>query len=124
MPDDPQRLGRLARYLTRAPVRIDAAEQDEAGQIRIATPPDPMTGATERVMDPLEWIHALTNQIPGRGRHTVRYYGAYSSRIRGLRRKKAQASQGRPDTTPDEGLAFSRTRKASWARLLRKAPGS
>jgi hypothetical protein len=68
MPDEPQRLERLARYLTRAPLRIDAAEQDDSGQIRIATPLDPMTGATERILDPLDWIRALTTQIPDRGR--------------------------------------------------------
>jgi len=119
MPDEPDRLERLARYLTRAPLRIDAVEQDEEGRIRISTPPDPSTGATVRVLDPLDWIHAVTSQIPDRGRHGVRYYGHYANKVRGLRRLRARGQT--PDGPAGEAeTTFTRTRKASWARLLRR----
>ena len=49
------------------------------------TPPDPRTGLVEKILDPLELIHALTTQIPDPGQHLVRYYGWYSSRSRGAR---------------------------------------
>ena len=75
LPDDKDRLERLARYLTRAPLRLDAVVEDDDGRIRLATPPDPATGATERILDPLDWIHAVTSQIPDRGRHAERRYG-------------------------------------------------
>ena len=44
------------------------------GMLEITTPPDPRTGATVRLFDPLDWIHAITAHIPDRGRHCVRYY--------------------------------------------------
>jgi hypothetical protein len=61
--------------MTRAPIRIDAIEIDNEGRVRITTPPDPRSGATELVLDPLEWIQAITSQIPDRRQHVVRYYG-------------------------------------------------
>jgi hypothetical protein len=120
MPDEPQRLERLARYLTRAPVRIDAVEQHDQGHIRISTPPDPATGATERILDPLDWIHAVTTQIPDRGKHAVRYYGHYANKVRGLRRRRAQDRAADRPADDTETTSFTRARKASWARLLRK----
>jgi hypothetical protein len=71
------------RYITRAPIRIDAIEIDDQGRVRITTPPDPRSGPTELLLDPLEWIHAITTQIPDRRSHVLRYYGAYASRSRG-----------------------------------------
>ena len=71
-PAEKDRLEQLARYLTRAPLRLDAVVEDNEGRIRLATPPDPSTGATERILDPLDWIHAVTSQIPDRGKHAVR----------------------------------------------------
>ena len=58
-----------------------------ATQVRVSTPPDPRTGATELRLDVLDWIHAITTQIPDRGQHLVRYYGWYSNRSRGARRR-------------------------------------
>jgi hypothetical protein len=86
LPEEKDRLERLARYLTRAPLRLDAVHEDDKGRIRLATPPDPSSGATERVMDPLDGIHAVTSQIPDRGKHAVRRYGAYANRVRCPRR--------------------------------------
>lgn len=73
--EDHPSLQRLVRYMTRAPIRIDAIEIDNEGRVRITTPPDPRSGATELVLDPLEWIQAITSQIPDRRQHVVRYYG-------------------------------------------------
>ena len=85
---DPQGAERLARYITRAPIALDRLEAAEAGCVRVATPPDPRTGATGLRLDGLDWIHAITSQIPDRGQHLVRYCGWYSSRSRGLRRRR------------------------------------
>jgi hypothetical protein len=59
-------LERLLRYITRAPIRIDSIEIDDEGHVRIATPPDPKSGTTELVVDPLEWIHAIASKISER----------------------------------------------------------
>jgi hypothetical protein len=37
------------------------------GLLEIHTPPDPCTGTAVRPFDPLDWIHAVTAHIPGRG---------------------------------------------------------
>ena len=121
---DAASLERLARYVTRAPIRIDAIEIDDEGRVRITTPPDPRSGATELVLDPLQWIHAITSQIPDRRSHVVRYYGAYASRTRGAGRFGAcrpprDKRCGQKDQPQTLSPAQKRSR-ASWARLLRR----
>lgn len=32
------------------------------GQVRVTTPPDPRSGKTELVLDPLDWIHAVVQR--------------------------------------------------------------
>lgn len=119
---------RLARYITRAPIALERLEPAEKGGVRIATPPDPRTGATCVRLDPLDWIHAITSQIPDRGQHLVRYCGWYSSRSRGARRSRSAlppptvqsaATPGQPPTTARQSPP-RRPSRASWARLLRR----
>jgi hypothetical protein len=93
--DDLQGAERLARYLTRGPLPLDVVEKVEGGRLRVRTPPDPRTGLADKILDPLELIHALTTQIPDPGQHMVRYYGWYSNRSRGAR-TAGGLRQGRP----------------------------
>ena len=37
------------------------------GTLALETPPDPGTGATILILDPLEWIHRITAHIPDPG---------------------------------------------------------
>ena len=113
----------IARYLTRAPVRLDAVGKTSDGMVALTTPPDPKTGATARAFDPIEWVHALCTQIPDQGQHLVRYYGAYANRSR----KRFQAAEPPPPPGPQHSPAleeqndpFTRNRRRSWARLMRK----
>ena len=92
-PTDPEYLARLGRYIVRVPMPSKDVRLTSEGQVRVATPPDPRTGKTALVLDPLDWIHAVTQQIPAPRQHMARYYGAYSNRkrrrcrVRGKRRK-------------------------------------
>ena len=61
------------------PLAADSIRRHE-GSIEITTRPDPRTGSTHRLFDPLDLIHAVTAHIPDRGRHCVRYYGALANR--------------------------------------------
>jgi hypothetical protein len=64
-PEDRAQLERLARYVTRAPIRLDALEaldQGCKGSVQVRTPPDPRTGQTHRTLDVLDWIHAITTR--------------------------------------------------------------
>ena len=49
-------------------------------------------------LDPLESLAALTDHIPDKGQHLVRFYGWYSNKNRGLRKKRSS-----PDGNPDPG---------------------
>jgi Putative transposase len=114
---------RVARYITRPALAIDSIRRREDGRLEIQTPLDPRTGATVRIFDPLEWIHAVTAHIPDRGQHQVRYYGALSNRARvtiaGLDGQSCRPS-GMQQKGDEEKIDSSRARRASWARLLRK----
>jgi hypothetical protein len=123
-PSDPDRLERLARYLTRPPLAMGSVSLTPEGQVLVTTPPDPRTGSDVRILDPLEFVHALTNQIPDAGSHTIRYLGAYATRIRKTHViRKADPTRPAPEgatAAPDEDDAFTKSRRSSWARILRK----
>lgn len=55
--------------------------------------------------------------IPGRYEQTVRYYGFYSNKSRGLR-KKADADDGIPAIIPS--AMSSKEFRQNWARLIQK----
>jgi hypothetical protein len=42
-----------------------------------------------QVFDPLDFIAEITQHIPNKGEHTIRYYGFYSNKARGIRAKFA-----------------------------------
>jgi hypothetical protein len=137
--DEPAKLERLARYISRAPFVLGKMELLADGRVRVETPPDPRSGQTSIVLDALEFVHRVTTQIPDARRHLIRYYGAYSHRSRGARRaREAAAAEGGSDSTGGVDSAdvhgsdsaadtaaetaaepTSRSR-ASWARLIRR----
>ena len=73
-----------------------------------------------------EWLKLLIRHIPDKGEHLVRYYGWYSSRCRGERRRMLEESEieeGQPanvamDQQP--APAFAIAARSAWARLIRK----
>jgi hypothetical protein len=74
LPDDNAGLEQLARYMTRAPLRLDAV-RETAEAVVVRTPVDPRTGQRELQLDPLELIHRLVQQIPAPRLQMVRYDG-------------------------------------------------
>ena len=110
------------RYITRPALAIDALQQLDDGNLVLETPPDPRTGDTRLVLDPLEWIHRITSHIPDPGRHCQRFYGAYSNRGR-IRKSCAQAVSTDAGTNTDgdgDNSDFSKQARSTWARLIRK----
>ncbi len=59
----------------------------------------------------------LGAHIPGRYEQTVRYYGHYSNKSRGLR-KKAGTKDTIPTVNPNE--MYSNEFRQNWARLIQK----
>jgi hypothetical protein len=43
-----------------------------------------------QILDPLEFLAEFTQHIPPKGAHLIRYYGWYSNKARGMRRKAAE----------------------------------
>jgi hypothetical protein len=121
-PEDRQQLEQLARYIARPPVALEAIRMQDEGRLSVTTPPDPHTGATTLILDPLDWIHAVTAHIPDRGQHGTRYYGIYANRSRlSAPLSKNEAAELPAIPRPgDEDSDFAKSRRASWARLLRK----
>ncbi len=89
LPDERER---LARYVARAPLPFARVREGSDGRMLVRA------GASEVVFPPLELIHALAEQIPDKGQHLVRYYGAYSSRARRLH--AAEKEGGGPGGPP------------------------
>jgi len=59
------------RYITRPALAMNALRKLEDGPLSLETPPEPRTGASTITLDPLEWIHRLTAQVPDPGRNLI-----------------------------------------------------
>ena len=133
------RLERLSRYATRVPLAVGAVRDRPGGKVEIDTPPDPKTGARVKILDRLDFIHAVCQQIPDPRLHQTRHYGAYSSRKRRALREAFAARAGEglapgenatsseaPPAPPTDaprpatpGSAEAR-RRSLWARMMKK----
>ena len=70
---------------------------------------------SRKVFNALDWLAQLVTHIPNRYEQTVRYYGFYSNKSRGLR-KKADADDNIPAIIPNE--LSSKEFRQNWARLI------
>ena len=74
-------------------------------------------GKTHKTFAALDWLAQLTTHIPNKGEQMVRYYGFYSNKSRGLRKKA-----GTDDQVPaliDSDMSHKDFRQ-NWARLIQK----
>jgi hypothetical protein len=76
-------------------------------------------GRSKETFDALDWLVRLRRitHIPNRGEQMVRYYGFYSNKSRGLR-KKADTDDDVPALIESE--ASSKEFRKNWARLIQK----
>ncbi len=74
-------------------------------------------GKTSKTFDALDWLAQLVTHIPNKGEQMVRYYGFYSNKSRGLRKKT-----GTDDQVPAliEFEISSKEFRKNWARLIQK----
>jgi hypothetical protein len=125
-PGDGRDFEALVRYMMRSPVSLTRLRfTPGATQVVYARKgghdaSEP--GEDERV-DAEEFVARVLVQIPHPRRHVVRYYGAYSNRARGQRRKVEGQFQGHgsreaeePVPPPPERAALRRR----WANLIRR----
>jgi hypothetical protein len=113
-------LASQGRYITRPALAMDALEKRDNGTLSLETPPDPRSGATRVVLDPLEWIHRISAHMPDPRSHCQRFYRAHSNRGR-VATAHAQGDSGEAAAAPEDGdTDFSREARSTWARLIRK----
>jgi hypothetical protein len=100
-------LQRVVGYMARCPFSLSRlVKVTETGQVIYKAEkqacrafPDPKGDGMKRgpkrnfqVLDPLEFLAEFTQHIPPTGSHLIRYYGWYSNKARGMRRKRQQAA--------------------------------
>ena len=90
--DDREFAVRLARYCARNPVALSRLDHqsDNATVTSYSDKPMGPTAGSE-TLDVLEFLARVASHIPNKGQVLQRYYGRYSSRVRGMRRKAGYA---------------------------------
>jgi hypothetical protein len=127
-------LQRLVEYISRCPfslARMISVTKDDkilyrAGkaeciQFPVTSDKDLTSGMPRNyeIYDPLDFLAEVTQHIPNKGEHQIKYYGWYSNKKRGMTEKTkkpvAPALPGRsePDT------AFRRKCRMTWAALIK-----
>ena len=85
--------------------------------------PDPKGDGTQagvprnfQILPPLEFLAEFTQHIPAKGSHLIRYYGWYSNKSRGMRKKAEAATSKEPLA---EAAAVTRSSQ-TWAMLIKR----
>jgi hypothetical protein len=75
-------------------------------------------GKSSKTFTALDWLAQLVTHIPNKGEQLVRYYGYYSNKSRGLRKKTAVGDELVPALIKAE-ISTEEFRR-NWARLIKK----
>ncbi len=125
---------RLVQYITRCPFSLSrVVKVTDTGQVVLKAEkqacrafPDPrgdgVASGSKRnfqVLGPLDFIAEFTQHIPPKGSHLIRYYGAYSNKARGMR-KKAEAAQQAAAGPSESSNAPARRCSQTWAMLIKR----
>ncbi len=119
-PHNEEGLENLARYIIRASFSQErmtyiAADEPADGVAKVLY--ESKDGKATKTFEALDWLAQLVTHIPNKGEQMVRYYGFYSNKSRGLRKKA-----GTDDLVPaliDSDMSPKAFRK-NWARLIQK----
>ena len=108
--DDRAGIERLMQYMTRCPFSLSRlVKVTKTGQVIYKAEkdacrafPDPqgdgLAAGPKRnfqILSPLDFLAEFTQHIPPKGAHLIRYYGWYSNKSRGMRRKAAERAARR-----------------------------
>ena len=120
---DDKGLEKLGQYIVRAPLSQERMtyipkEQSNDGKAKVIY--KGKTSKKTQVFYALDWLARLITHIPNKGEQMVKYYGYYSNKSRGLRKKEEQRS----DEDKTETINFSNIKRKKfnkkWARLIQK----
>jgi len=126
--DDLDGLEGLIQYIARAPLSQKKMLLNKAGDKVIYR--SKLNASLKRnfqVFDPLEWIAAITSHIPDKGQQMIRYYGYYSNKSRGQRKKEGARKLLTGDNTASNTLNIieepsytNKEYRRLWAQLIQK----
>lgn len=119
-PTDEEDIERLAQYIVRAPIseeRMTYIPANENGQDLDKVIYKSKNLNIFETFAALDWLARLVTHIPNKGEQLVRYYGYYSNKSRGVR-KKMDADSQIPALINSE-ISKKRFHK-NWARLIQK----
>ena len=126
-PRDGREFEALVRYMMRCPISLSRLRFTPGAKSVVYTRKrghDAREGGEDDRIDAEDFIARVLVQIPDARRHLVRYYGAYSNRARGQRRKaEAPLEAHGPSATSREPVPTSPQRAAlrrRWANLIRR----
>jgi hypothetical protein len=129
---------RLVQYMTRCPfslsrlIKVTATGQViyKAEKDACRAFPDPQRDELARgpkrnfqILAPLDFLAEFTQHIPPQGAHLIRYYGWYSNKARGMRRKDAEAAaeQWAGSSSGETAAVPARSRASqTWAMLIKR----
>ncbi len=112
----------MVQYMTRCPFSLSRlVKVTKTGQVVYKAEkdacrafPDPqgdgLAAGPKRnfqILAPLDFLAEFTQHIPPKGAHLIRYYGWYSNKARGLRRKAAPQRRRRPASAASDGRTGS-----------------
>ena len=110
----------MAQYVVRAPIsqeRMTYIPEYESTDGVAYVIYEAKAGDRTETFTALDWLARLITHIPNRGEQLVRYYGYYSNKSRGMR-KKAETDDKVPALI-DSDISRKKFRK-NWARLIQK----
>ena len=126
-------LERLGQYIVRAPLSQKRMTYVPGDQTNDGNGKVVYTGKTSKktqIFSALDWLARLITHIPNKGEQMVKYYGYYSNKSRGLRKKEEEMQKSDECNGSSEIDAeiinpmFSNMKRKkfnkSWARLIQK----
>jgi len=119
-PHDHDALENLARYIVRASFSQERMNYITTDQTTDGIPKviyQSKDGKTHKTFAALDWLAQLTTHIPNKREQMVRYYGYYSNKSRGLR-KKAHNDDDIPAVILSD--PSNKAVRKNWARLIQK----
>ena len=82
-----------------------------------------LTGGIKRnfqVFDPLDFLAEITQHIPDKGAHLVRYYGWYSNKSRGLRAETGTGAMPATQPEAEADTPYKVLCRMRWAALIKR----
>lgn len=118
-------MGKLSQYIARHPFSLKKIHYiKEKAQVLYLTKYTPGVKENVKLFPVLDFIAELTQHIPPKGKHLIRYYGLYSSRTTGKVAKSGRLDKFRvavPSVIEPEIVACDKKKKnKAWARLIQK----